>query len=161
MWKYLTTRCARNRNGDANSRRRSCRPGTRGRSRAGAAAVEFSVCLPVLLAVVLGSIEASNLIHVQHALKAAAYEAARTAGKNSATTSSELTSLAKTILDVYHVKEGQVSITPNDMAAVSTGEQVTVTVTAPMAVNRVISGWAPKWLLGDADLSAQCTALRG
>ena len=159
MWKYLTTRC--DSDGDANSWRRSCRSGTRGRFRAGAAAVEFAVCLPVLITVVLGSIEASNLIHVQHALKTAAYEAARTAGKDSAATSSELTSLAQTILDVYHVKDGQVSITPDDLATVSTGGQVTVTVTAPMAVNRVVSGWAPKWLLGNSNLSAQCTVVRG
>jgi Flp pilus assembly protein TadG len=119
------------------------------------------VCLPVLIAVVLGSIEASNLIHVQHALKAAAYEAARTAGSKPATTTSQLTNLAQTVLDIYQVEDGRVTITPEDLSAVPTGGQVTVSVTAPVAVNRVISGWAPQWLLGNSDLSAQCTVVRG
>ena len=131
------------------------------RSRAGAAAVEFAVCLPVLLVVVLGSIEASNMIHVQRALTTAAYEAARTAAKDPASTSGGVTNLALAILDGHQVRDGQVIITPGDLATASTGDQVTVTVTAPLGVNRVISGWAPNWLLGGNSLSAQCTALRG
>jgi Flp pilus assembly protein TadG len=131
------------------------------RSRAGAAAVEFAVCLPVLIAVVLGSIEASNMIHVQRALTTAAYEAARVAAKDPAVTGNDVTDLAFAILDAHQVKDGRVRVTPAILATVSTGQRVTVTVTAPMGANRVISGWAPDWLKGNRDLSAECTVLRG
>ena len=158
MWKYLTTRRVLNGN---LATKAGCRRDSRSRTRTGAAAVEFAVCLPLLITIVFGSIEASNLIHVQHALKTAAYEAARTAGKDPEITPAQIESLAGSVLAVYRVEGGRVDITPTDITAVSTGSQVTVTVSAPLAVNRVISGWAPEWLLGNSDLSAQCTVVRG
>jgi Flp pilus assembly protein TadG len=161
MWKYLLKKSAATvKPGDA-ARLRGGRFRFPRRSHSGAAAVEAAVCLPVLIAVVLGSIEASHLIHVQHGLQAAAYEAARTAAREPQVTSAEVESRALTVLNVYQVEQGQVSITPADVSTVATGGQVTVTVAAPVGVNRVVSGWAPKWLLGESDLSAQCTAVRG
>ena len=158
MWKHSKRRHAPS---GAPKLKAGCRRGRRRKSRAGAAAVEFAVCLPLLITIVLGSIEASNLIHVQHALKTAAYEAARTAGRDSEITPEEIEILAKSVLIAYGVEEGHMDVTPTDIKAVGTGSQITVTVSAPMAVNRVISGWAPEWLLGDSDLSAQCTVVRG
>ena len=48
-------------------------------SRKGTATVEFAVCLPVLVTIVLGSIEATNAIFLKQHLTAAAYEGARKA----------------------------------------------------------------------------------
>ena len=47
--------------------------------RAGIAVVEFAVCLPILVLVVFGSIEACNAIYLKQAATASAYEAVRVA----------------------------------------------------------------------------------
>ncbi len=129
--------------------------------RRGAAVAEFSVCLPILITIVLGSIEASRLIHVQHGLKTAAYEAARSIADDRDISTSEVETVVLSVLDAYQVTGGQVALTPSALSSAQIGDLVTVTVTAPLASNRVISGWIPSWLLPDGALSAQCTALRG
>ena len=119
------------------------------------------MCLPILITIVLGSIEASRLIHVQHGLKTAAYETARTVARDREFTSAEANALTSSVLSTYQVTGGQATFSPSDLGTVQTGDQITVTVTAPLTGNRVISGWIPKWLLTTGSLSAQCTALRG
>jgi Flp pilus assembly protein TadG len=133
----------------------------KGVRRRGAAVAEFAVCLPLLITIVLGSIEASRLIHIQHGLETAAYEAARSVADHRASTSSDVDSVVSSILDAYQVTGGQAALTPSTLNTVRTGDLITVTVTAPLAGNRVISGWIPSWILTDGSLSAQCTALRG
>ncbi len=119
------------------------------------------MCLPILLTIVLGSIEASRLIHVQHGLKTAAYEAARTVANDHQISSAEVNTLVSNVLNAYQVTDGEATFSPSTLSTVQTGDQITVTVTAPLAGNRVISGWIPTWLLTTGSLSAQCTALRG
>ena len=46
------------------------------RSVSGVAAVEFAVCLPLLVTLTIGTIEACNIIQLKHDLTIAAYEGA-------------------------------------------------------------------------------------
>lgn len=55
------------------------------KNRRGAALVEAAVCLPLMLLLVLGSIELSNGIFQQHATRAAAHECARVAASGKRT----------------------------------------------------------------------------
>ena len=64
--------------------------GVRRRSRRAVAAAEFAVCLPILVLLVFGSIEASSFIFLKQALSVAAYEGAREAAlSNSTATAAE------------------------------------------------------------------------
>lgn len=47
---------------------------TRKRKRRGAAVVEFAVCLPVIIIIVFGAIEAASLLFLKQALIQSAYE---------------------------------------------------------------------------------------
>lgn|GEM_PF-2733391 len=49
------------------------------RHRSGLAATEFAVCLPILLAIVIGTIEACSMVYLKQSLSVAAYEGARAA----------------------------------------------------------------------------------
>ena len=51
-------------------------------SRRAAAVVELAVCLPVIMLVVLGSLEAANMLFVRQAAVQAAYEAAKAAARS-------------------------------------------------------------------------------
>ncbi|MFY7877734.1 MAG: TadE/TadG family type IV pilus assembly protein, partial [Pirellula sp.] len=55
--------------------------------RNGAALIEFAVCLPVLMIMILGSMEASSAIFVKQALTTSAYEGIREAMRTGSTTS--------------------------------------------------------------------------
>ncbi len=60
-------------------------------ARRGLAATEFAVALPVVLMLVLGSIEVSNFIHLKQATTVAAYETALSATGTSATSAAAIT----------------------------------------------------------------------
>ena len=131
------------------------------RGRRGAAAAEAAVCLPVLLTIVLASIEISNMFYVHQALQTAAYEAAMTAAKDPTATNNSIRSLVQSILATYHVEQGEVEFSTTDLTTLPAGDQVRVTVYAPFGPNRIITNWAPSWLLTSGNLVAECTALRG
>src|SRR5687768_240536 len=57
------------------------------RDRRGTATVEFAVCLPLLLALVFGVVETSNIVYLQNALTSAAYEASNVASVAGGTSS--------------------------------------------------------------------------
>jgi Flp pilus assembly protein TadG len=149
MWDRLRTRPAR------------CTKRSRGPRRRGAALAEFSVCLPILIIVVLGSIEATRLLHVQHGLTTAAYEAARTASARNRISSGDVDALVSSVLNSYQVTGTTVQCSPADLGTVQVGQSLTITVTVPVQDNRVITGWLPQWLLPAGNLSARCTVIRG
>jgi Flp pilus assembly protein TadG len=105
-----------------------------GRKRKGTAVVELAVCLPVLVVMALGFIEATNAIFLQERLTSAAYEGARrvtSPGK----ASSDGISAATSVLTQFSIAGGTVTITPTVTTSTTTGTQVTVSVSAPLASN--------------------------
>lgn len=122
------------------------------RRRRGAAAVECAICLPLLVTIVFGAIEACSMIFVQQALKTTAYECARMAASplGDHTTAQ---ALGVQMLDDRNVAGGAVTIVQAPMPGVSQMEVVTVTATAPVASNRIL----PRWFFADSTLSAQCS----
>lgn len=107
--------------------------------RRGAAAVEFAVCLPVLILLIFGAVEACNFIFLKQSLNVAAYEGCREAIRTtSSTADAEHRALA--ILDARHVHNAQVRIVSGDPAATPRGERVIIEVSAPTSVNSPLAG---------------------
>lgn len=120
-------------------------------SRRGIAVVEFAVCLPILMAMVMGVIEASNAVFLQQGLTSAAYEAANVASAIGGT-STDATTRANAVLAALGIKNSTVSISPTVTTATPIGTTIVVTVSAPFASNSLVFGY-----IGSPTLSAKIT----
>lgn len=107
--------------------------------RDGVAAVEFAVCLPVILLLVFGSIEASSFIFLKQSLNSAAYEGVRAAIRSGAD-SGEGIERATAILNARGVSDFVVDFPSGDAGSSERGEEVVITVSAPTGSNRPIAG---------------------
>jgi len=104
------------------------------RYRNGAATVELAICLPIMVTVILGSIETTNAIFLKERLTSSAYEGAR-AAITPGQTSAGATTAATNVLTAFGISGGSVSITPTVGTATTSGTQVTVSVSAPFSSN--------------------------
>ncbi len=101
----------------------------------GTAVVELAVCLPVLVLLLMGSLEICNFVYLKQSLSAIAYECSREAIRPSATNAS-VQEAADGMLSARNLSDVTVSFSQN-VAQVVRGQQVTVTVSAPSSSNRV------------------------
>ena len=111
----------------------------RAKDRRGAATVEFAVCLPIIVLLVMGSIEACSMIFLKQSLQTAAYESARTAIRTGSTRG-EVTSAGENILDARNIEEYAITFPLGNPEAADRGDPVAVEVTASSAANSPISG---------------------
>jgi Flp pilus assembly protein TadG len=72
--------------------------------RRGAALVEFAVCLPVIMILILGSMEATSAVFVRQALTTSAYEGIREAIRIDSTASTAL-SRAQSVLTARQIRD--------------------------------------------------------
>jgi Flp pilus assembly protein TadG len=112
------------------------------RSRAGAAAVELALCLPILLTTALGMIETCNVVFLQARMQSAAFEAARLATRPTtsqavAATATQVIADANTLLTQLGVSNATVTLSPASLSSVTPGTLVTVTITARLVNNSV------------------------
>ncbi|TWU51928.1 TadE/TadG family type IV pilus assembly protein [Rubripirellula reticaptiva] len=110
-----------------------------GQSRRGVAAVEFAVCLPVLVLLVFGSIEASSFIFLKQSLNVAAYEAIRESARVSSD-NVQGTDRAINILQARNVNDFTIGYPNGDSAAANRGDEIVVEVSAPTATNSPLAG---------------------
>lgn len=125
-----------------------------GRTRSGAATLEFAICMPMVLALVFGTIEAANAVFLQQALTVAAYEAgniAATMGGNADTATAQ----ANAILTTFRVKSATVSISPAVTANTPVGTRIVVSCSAQLGANSVTS-----WCIGNISQTATFTIPR-
>lgn len=111
----------------------------RRRKRRGLAAVEFTICLPVLALLVFGSIEATAFIFLKQSLNVAAYEGART-GCRTASTQAETLARARAILDSRDIRGATINFVTGDVASVQRGDPIIIEVAAPTNVNSPLAG---------------------
>lgn len=106
------------------------------------AATELAICLPVLVLLVFGSIQATNLIYLQHAATAAAYEGLLELAKPNATNASVAARIQQ-VLDAREVNNTQVRLLPEgvDVAQTPPGNSLTIEVTAQVRSNLALSGF--------------------
>lgn len=102
--------------------------------RKASATVELAVCLPMLVTLGFGSIQACNALFLKHALTTAAYEGTLEAAQASATPA-KVRSAAQRMLTALGVRGSTVTVRPNSFSSLAAGSQVTVIVTAPVASN--------------------------
>jgi Flp pilus assembly protein TadG len=107
-----------------------------GKSR-GVAATELAVCLPIIVLLVVATIEACGALFLKQSLTAAAYEGVRTALQQGATTTT-VQAACNQILADRRIQGAKVTITPSNIAALNPGDFVDVTVSAPCAANSVV-----------------------
>ena len=106
--------------------------------RHGAAVVEFAVCLPLLMLIILGAIEATHGIFLKQALSAAAYEGMRVAIEPRSK-QSDATKQAQALLDARLVKGSQITFDANIDTA-PRGQKVAIEVSAPISLNSPFIG---------------------
>jgi Flp pilus assembly protein TadG len=116
--------------------RRSRRP-RRSRKTSGVAAAELAVCLPVVVLIVIATIEACSALFLKQSLTVAAYEGARTALAER-TISGSVQAACNQVLKDRKVKGGTVTITPSNIAALQPGDYFDVTVSAPCNSNSAV-----------------------
>jgi Flp pilus assembly protein TadG len=112
-----------------------CRP-ARLRNRRGVAAAELAVCLPVVVLMVLATIEACSAIFLKQSLTVAAYEGVRAAVIDG--TPVNVQSACDQILADRKIEGGSVTITPSNFAALQPGDFIDVTVSAPCDNNSLV-----------------------
>lgn len=107
--------------------------------RKGAASVEFAVCMPVVLLLVLGSIEATSMIFLKQALQAATHEGTRQAVL-STTTNQQVRNQVTNILSARGIEGFQIEFPNGSPEGLGRGAIVTVRVTAPSSRNSPLAG---------------------
>ena len=123
-----------------NAKLRPIKRQNRNRSnRKGAAVVEFAVCLPLLLLIMLGSIEAANMLFLRQALVQASYEGAKAAVKADSDNAA-VTLVANQVADGRRLEGFTVETIPADVSTVPQGELIRVRTSAPVDSNSFISG---------------------
>ena len=123
--------------------------------RRGAAVVELAVCLPAIVLLILGSIEACTMIFLEHGLTITSYEGARVAVNYDGTNADVLTRCNE-IIGQRHIHGAQVSINPANVANVQRGQHIDVTVSAPCNANAII----PPWFYGGKTLTSKTTMVK-
>lgn len=103
------------------------------------AAVEFAVCLPVIILLVFGAIEASSFIFLKQSLNVAAYEGIRESIRISSNTSNGV-DRATNILSARSVKDFEISFPSGEVADARRGDEVVIEVSAPTATNSPLAG---------------------
>ena len=106
----------------------------RTKNRSGIATVELAFVLPVMLILVLGTIEVCQRIFLRQSSLLVAYEGSRLAAR-SITSSQEVISRCNQMLTQRRIVGGSVQITPENLLALAPGEQFTIRVTVPWASN--------------------------
>jgi hypothetical protein len=101
------------------------------------AATELAVCLPVVVLLVLATIEACSAIFLKQSLTIAAYEGARTALVPGADATLVKAKCSQILAD-RQIEGAAVSIAPADPSSLNPGDFVDITVTAPCDANSLI-----------------------
>jgi Flp pilus assembly protein TadG len=102
--------------------------------RRGVAAAELAVCLPIVVLMVIATIESCSALFLKQSLTASAYEGVRAAIKKGATAASVQTACNQILAD-RRIQSSQVTLTPASIATLKAGDFIDVTVSAPCSPN--------------------------
>lgn len=123
--------------------------------RSGVAAVELAVCLPILLLLFVGMIEACTMIFLKQSLSIAAYEGMHTA-LQAEKTAADVEAACDAILTQRRVTGSSVVCDPGNFENLTPGTFFTVRVSAPTTGNSLL----PLHFFGNVDLTAEVTMLK-
>jgi hypothetical protein len=100
----------------------------------------LAVCLPLLVLLVLATIEACTMIYLKKSLTVAAYEAGRTSLMPGAS-SANVKAQGQQVLDDRKVKGATIVLNPAAIEAAPEGSYLEVTVNAPCESNTLLGTW--------------------
>lgn len=112
------------------------------------------MCLPLLMALVLGVIETTNAIFIQQAITSAAYEGANNASSTGGTTAIAIAK-AKQVLSNLGIQSATISVSPDVTASTPVGTKIVVTCSVPLSANLTSFGY-----LGGPTLKAVITTAK-
>ena len=121
----------------------------------GVAAAELAICLPLIVLLVLASLEACSMIFLNHGLAIASYESVRIA-INYDGTNADVISRYQEIIDSRDIDGATIQLNPADCSQVPRGETIAVTVSAPCDSNALI----PPWFFGGQTLFSTTTMVK-
>jgi len=102
--------------------------------RRGAATIELAVCLPVIVLLVLGGIQASSMIFLRQALVQSSFEGVKTAVKVDGTAERAIAQ-AQAVTDGRNLDGVTITVEPSNVEDLARGEVIRMTVTAPSDPN--------------------------
>ncbi|MGD9635511.1 MAG: TadE/TadG family type IV pilus assembly protein, partial [Pirellulales bacterium] len=120
-----------------------------------AAAAELALCLPLIVFLLLASLEACSMIFLDHSLTIASYEGVRMAINYDASNAS-VNNRINQIITERDVHGSQITINPSNVANVKRGERITVTVSAPCDNNAIL----PLWFYDGRTLTCSTTMVK-
>lgn len=123
--------------------------------RRGVAAAELAICLPLIVMLVLASIEACSMIFLHHGLAIASYEGARVA-INYDGTNAAVNSRYEEIINSRNIQGASLQLAPANCEVVERGNTIAVTVSAPCSPNAMI----PPWFFGGQTLTSTTTMVK-
>lgn len=125
--------------------------------RQGVATVELACVLPAFMALVFGSIEVCQRLHVKQSALIAAYEACRVATRPISDTAA-VRNQCETLLDQQHVEGATIQIRnvtqdKNNLDGVATGDEIRIQITVPWAANTI-----SQYVIGETGATFQVEA---
>jgi Flp pilus assembly protein TadG len=111
-----------------------CQQTNRSGKRRGVAAAELAVCLPVVVLLVIATLESCSALFLKQSLTASAYEGVRVAIEKGATTATVQTACNQILTD-RRIQGSTVTLSPSNISSLKPGDFVDVTVTAPCNPN--------------------------
>ena len=110
--------------------------------RSGAAVVEAAICFPMIVIIMLGTLEICSGYYVKESLSVAAFEGIRTGTRRRATAEDVRERLNEVLADRQIIipasdPNASIVITPSDFTGLDALSPITVTVTAPTAGNSI------------------------
>jgi hypothetical protein len=103
----------------------------------GVAAAELAVCLPVVVLIVIATIEACSALFLKQSLTVAAYEGARTTLSDRMTPGS-VEAACNQVLNDRKVDGATITTKPTNLASLQPGDFFDITISAPCDKNSVV-----------------------
>lgn len=100
----------------------------------GAALLEFALCLPVMLVLVVGALECTSMVFLQQSLKIVTYEGARTATRPQAL-DADVAARCQQVIAERGLVDCQITTLPESVESLPPGTEVLVRATAPPPAN--------------------------
>ena len=121
----------------------------------GTATVELAIVLPVLVMILFGCIELTNMVYLKQSLKICAYEGTRVALLPD-TTSGDVRFACQQLLDARNVRNATITVSPANFQKSPYGTPIRVSITTSLSKNLI----GPLFALSDRRVSGTVVMMK-